>query len=483
VRILLAVALLIATVASQAQQPSPAPAQVQQPSTVQQPVVAPAAPIDDGGPAPVNPSEQEAGNTPQGDYQGPAILSRGGGASLARGSELFRIQPYVSVLGIYDTRLSRGAVDSAGRIVYDNGLGMETQFGANGSRRWRRSMLDLDYRGAYHHYPSKQRYDGFDSSLSLGFSHQASRRVTVELTENAARYSRSFFLPYGFGGYNDPMFASMTGNDLFDTPTYVLSSGARLIYQRNARLSFSMGGQGFIARRHSTALIGVNGYTATGDIAYRLDRHQTIAIDYSFTHFDFQNRYGESDTHGVAIDYAVRIGRHWELSLRGGGYRVEASRLRQVTLDPAVAAIIGISTGVEAFDRTVYLPQGGAHLTRSFRRGQFSLAYDRTVRPGNGVYLTSASETAMARYSYTGFRSISLSAGGGSTNYRSVSQTMETYRGLMASVGATYKLNHTMSIVSGINANRHKIGGNTRVMYSVRLGISWMPGDYPVALW
>jgi hypothetical protein len=445
--------------------------------------VVPAAPIDDGGPAPVNQPEREAGNTPQGDYQGPAILSRGGGPSLSRGSELFRIQPYVSVNALYDTGLSSARVDSDGNLITFDGYGVESQFGVRGSRRWRRSMLDLDYRGAFRHYANNQRFDGFDSSVSLDYGHQVSRSVIVQFTENAARYSRSFFLPNEFGGFYDPMFASMTGNDLFDTPTYVVASGARLVYQRNARLSFSMGGQGFIARHNSSALVGVNGYTATGDVAYRLSRHQTIAIDYSFSHFDFQNRFGESDAHGVAMNYAVRLGSRWELSLRGGGYRMQSSRLRQVTLDPAVAAIIGISTGVEAFNRTVYLPLGGAHLTRSFRRGQLGFSYDRGIMPGNGVYLTSAAETASVRYSYTGFKSISLNIGGGSSSYSSVSQTMEKYRGLTASGGATYKLNHTMSIVSGVYARRYKIGGSARVTYSVRVGLSWMPGDYPVALW
>jgi hypothetical protein len=469
VRIFIAALFLAAAVVAPAQQPAPA-----------QP---PAVPLEAAGELPVNPTELEGGNTPQGDYQGPAILSRGGGPSLGRGAELFRLQPYVSVSGVTDIGLTNTSVDSLGRVVGGDGYGVDTQFGATGSRRWRRSVLDLDVRGSGRHYTNNPYYDGVDGGLSLRFNHQLSRRLTIQFTENAARYSRGYFLTSDMGASSDPTFTGMTSNDLFNSPTTALTSAARLIYQRSARLSFSFAGQGLMARRRSTALIGVNGYGGAGDAAYRVGRHQTLGIDYSFNHYDFQNQYGESDAHGVALNYAIRMGRNWELSVRAGGYRLEASRLHQVTIDPAVAAIIGISVGVEAFHRTAYLPQGGAHLTRSFRRGSLSFGYERTIMPGNGVYMTSGYESASASYSYTGFRRLSLHVSGGSNSFSSMSQTMEKYRGLDFSGGLSYKLNHAMSLVSGVYARQYGVGGRNRMIYSLRVGLSWMPGEYPVAIW
>lgn len=439
-------------------------------------------------PEPISPQEapEATESQPQpAEYGGPAILSRGGSATVARTSELLRLRPYISLDGVYDSNLATVSIDQQGQMPTGGAFGAEARFGITGSHTWKRTELDLDYRGSFRHYTQKSYYDGMDNSLTLSVRHQASRRVRFELEENATRAQRAFFLPASLGTGYDSMASGLAGNELFDTPTSVLMSTGRLIYQRTARLSFSATGSGFFVRRRSQALVGLNGYLTTGDLAYRLSRYQTIGVDYTYIRFDFTHQFGASDVHGVSLNYAVRLSRRWELALRAGGYRVETQQLVRVQLDPVIASIFGESTGIEAYHRITYLPHYEAHLTRGFRRGSWALGYTRTVMPGNGVYLTSGFESAQTSLTYNGLRKVSLQGGVNYGSYSSVSRTIGKYRSYTAGGGASVKLNRVMSLIARVDGRRYEAGNLLlqRTAYRAVLGLAWSPGDYPLAIW
>ena len=80
----------------------------------------------------------------------------------------------------------------------------------------------------------------------------------------------------------DPTTTNVPTNDFFDNRTISLSSQANLTMQRSTRLSVSIGGDGFITRRRSSALYGVTGIGAHGDFQYRLTRRST-SVRYTST--------------------------------------------------------------------------------------------------------------------------------------------------------------------------------------------------------
>ncbi len=435
------------------------------------------------------PADTEA-SKPQPEYGGPSILSRGGGPSIGRSSEFARIRPFATISGVYDSGLATTVIGNANNVAQRDGYGIEGTFGVTGTHTWQRSSLDLDYRGSARHYTQNSYYDGIDNSLSLAYQRQMSPRWGFVLTENAARYTRAFGLPmanvYGNGylGYN-PAVSGLTANTLFDTPTDVLISSGTLIYQLSARTSISAGGSGFLLRQRSAALVGTNGYTATGDIAYRLTRYSTIGVSYSFGHFDFQHQYGQTDMHGASLNYSTRIGRHWEVGLSAGGYRVENARLIQVPLDPFIAALLGTSYGVQKFHGVAWIPNYGARITRSFRRSTATLTYDRAVLPGNGLFLTSNYQTASLGFTYSASRHLALQGGAGWSQFGAMTQTIGKYRNYSASGGFTAPISHLFSIVGRIDARRYDIQQSVlnRTYYRATLGIGITPGDFPLALW
>jgi hypothetical protein len=432
------------------------------------------------------PDPAQAAQQPPQDYGGPAILSRGGAATVTRGSELLRFRPFVSLNGIYDTDLAAASINAAGEVPTSNGYGAEALVGVTGSHQWKRTLLDLDYRGSFRHYSQSTYYDGIDNSLNLNVTHQRSRRLIFEFGQTAARYTRSFFLPNGFTqlSYN-PLTTSLTNNDLFDTPTNVLTSTGRVIFQKSARLAFGATGTGFFVRRRSEALAGVTGYGATGDITYRLSRFSTIGVDYNFNHFGFTGQFGASDIHGAALNFATRLTKRWELAFRFGGYRVESLRLQRVQLDPVLVAIFGQQSGIGTFHGVAWAPHAEGRLTRGFRRGSWSVGYSRSVMPGNGVYLTSNYDSAQVGVNYAGWRTVSLQGGGGYTSYSGLTQDLGRYRNYSAGGGASVKLSRYFSMVARLEGRRYDISQSSykRLAYRATLGVAWSPGDYPLSIW
>jgi hypothetical protein len=109
-------------------------------------------------------------------------------------------------------------------------------------------------------------------------------------------------------------------------------------------------------RRQSSALYGVTGAVARGDLEYRISRHSTLGVDYRFTYFDYTRGFGTTDINSVGVNYSTQLTRHMQLSARIGGARVQSSSLAEVTLDPALAALLGETEAIQAAYRLNYVP-------------------------------------------------------------------------------------------------------------------------------
>lgn len=434
--------------------------------------------------APGTPPSEEP-ETQRTEYGGPSILSRGFIPSLAQITELVRLRPYVGAHAFYDAGLTPYSVTATGEVPRRDNWGTEASFGAQGYHPWRRSLLGMQYQGRLRHNSRHSYHDGFDNTLSLNFVHRPSSRIIFAVSSAAASYSRGFFLPAAGSDFYNPDVADLTGNELFDNRVTAVSASGRLIYQKSARLSFSLGGSGFTARRHVQTLIGVDGYRTNGDVGYRLSRYQTIGVDYSFAHYEFRNLFGGTDAHGAGVNWSVQLGRHWGLGLRAGGHRVEVSRLEKVPLDPVIVAIVGMRSGITTSYRRFYTPSFNGHLTRSFPRASLSFQYNRGLSAGNDLYLTSGVENAAVSYHYSGIRRVGLGVSAGVMTRRAFVQDLGRYTNYHGEGSFSYRLGRGLSFSATAGVRRHELLNSQfeRLASRFSAGINFSPGEVPFSIW
>lgn len=425
-------------------------------------------------------------STGGGGYEGPSILSRGIVQPGRRGDEPLRFRVFAQVNGIYDNGLLPVSVDSSGQLFSDALWGVEARIGAYGYHRWRRSSLGLDYLGNFRHYNQNTYYDGSDHTLMLDYRTQLSRRVMLQLTPAAGTYSQSF----GFFG----MYAAVlgTGNmspiplaDIFDNRTYYVDAGADLIFQKSARLSFRLGGTGFGVYRQSKALVDTKGAMATADVAYRLNRSQSVFASYSFAHYSFPGVFGSTDMHLVTAGHSLRIGRNTEFLLSGGVARLELKGLQRVAVDPAIAALVGQSTTVQAFYGINYIPSAEVKLTRTYRKSTIGATARQGITPGNGLFLTSRQQTAGVFAGYTGLRRWNFSAGFSYMNLQGIGLTAGQYGTYTGGAGAIYRVAGFMHLNARVDLRRADltITGFRRDAARISFGVTLAPGEIPVSLW
>ncbi|MEO7142704.1 MAG: hypothetical protein ABI165_04300, partial [Bryobacteraceae bacterium] len=419
-----------------------------------------------------------------GGYQGPEILSRSDTTAGVHTGNTVGLRFYADVAGTYDTGFTLLSVNTLGKPVQLGGAyGVIASAGVYGTHDWRTSILSLDYFGDYREYPKVSYINGTDQTLRLTFQHQLSRHMSLKLTESAGTYSYALA---GFGFLAQPdEFSPSPTNAIFDNRVSFGQSGVDLIYQKTARLSFSIGGEGNAIRQHAAGLVGLNGFSARADVAYRLNRKTTISADYSYIHYDYEGLFGSSDVHTAALGYSRTLNRNWQVALRAGAFQVETKGLQFVTLDPAVAAILGQYSTIEAYYKKRVYPLVDLKLTGRFRRSQFFLYASQTVNPGNGVYLTSRNQSAGAGYTYTATRKWSLNASGGYNALLSVAQGIGDFRATTGGGSATYALTRSLHGIARFEGRHFDVGYASfkQNSYMVSLGIAFSPGEVPLTLW
>jgi hypothetical protein len=259
-----------------------------------------------------------------------------------------------------------------------------------------------------------------------------------------------------------------------------------LVIQKTARLSFSMGGDGFLVRRKSTALYGVTGAIAHGDVQYRLTRRSTIGANYSFSHFDFIGVLSGTDMHGVSGVYSVRVSRWLEFSGSAGIFRAETRFIQNVPIDPAIAALIGTPSGTVLLDRVDNIVSWTGRLSRTFPKGVAYVSGGRGVTPGNGLFLTSVATTAMAGYNYTGLRRWSLGASLAYNKANSIGNVIGNYGGTSGTLSASRQIVHNVHAILSFSARQYSSSTfnlYNRLIYDARVGVGYSPGDIPLRIW
>jgi len=419
-------------------------------------------------------------------YGGPAILSRGE-APAAMTTAQIDFVPFLTLLGVYDTGLAAVSVNSQGQLANAASEGVELDFGISGVHSWKHTKVSLNYWGAAREYTQATYYSGVDQSLMLGITQQFSRHVRLQLNESAGMFAQS----YGLAGLSstvpfDPSTTYTPTTDFFDNRTIYASTQALLTYQRTARLSFSFGGDWDVTRRRSSALYGVTGEDANGDVQYRISRRTTIGANYMFTHFSYNGVFSDSDFHRFSATYGVQLSRTWEFSGFGGVTRAETKFPQAVPVDPVIAALLGITQGYVVSYSVSYVPSYTGRLSKTFTRGVAYVSGGHTMTPGNGLFLTSKMYTATAGYTYTGLRRWSFGLSAGYDRGTSIGNILGEYGDANAGLQTSRQISHLVHMVAGITARKYQSGsfsGYNRVIWDARVGISFSPRDIPVRIW
>lgn len=417
-------------------------------------------------------------------YSGPAILSRGEAPATQTAAPV-AFRPYIGLSGIYDTGLVPVSVSSTGGVPSSDLYGVELNLGAYIYHVWKHTTLGLDYRGDFRHYTSSY-WDGTDQFLSLILTHHPTKRVTFTVRNQAGIYSLNNYSLSSPLGSLDPNYLQLPQNDIYDSRVIFAGVSGDLIYQLTHRLSFDLGGEGTLVRRQSSALYGVTTGMARGDLEYRMSRHSTIGADYRFTYFDYTRGFGSTYIQSVGLNYSTQLSPHVQLSARLGGARVESSSLTEVTLDPAIAALLGESVSIQAAYILNYVPDMQVRLMDSFRRSQFALEYLNEVVPGNGVYLTSRTNSGSASYSYSGVRHWNFGVNGNYGRMSGLVQTYGAYAAYGAGAGVTRELGRGLHTVLRLDTLHYSVASSlayAHTEYRLSLGLSYSPGDVPLVLW
>lgn len=419
-------------------------------------------------------------------YAGPAILSRGDApAALTSAPVAFR--PFFEFSAIYDTGLAGVGVNQQGELATTAAEGIQFSGGVSGSHTWRHTTVGLDYRGDINHYFKQTFFDNSDQFLNLGIRHQFTRHISLNLRESAGLFDQGFNL--GAIEQAVPFDASQSllpNTNFFDNRTEYLSTQADLIIQKTSRLSFDLGGAGYINRRRSTSLYGLTGANATGDVQYRLTRRITIGADYQYEHFSFTRIFSSTDLHSGAGSFSMRISKTLEFSGYAGFTRSESYFVQTVPVDPAIAALLGISNAQTVNYSIRYIPNLNGRFSRTVHNGIIYLTGGHLVVPGNGLFLTSAQTTGALGYNYTGIRRWSFGVSAIYNKASSFGNIIGSYGNEGGVINASRQIARSFHAVFSFAGNRYISSTFTqynRPIYAVRIGVGWSPGNIPLRVW
>jgi hypothetical protein len=424
-------------------------------------------------------------DTTDSTYDGPSILSRDAGLSQETKGAMNAFGLYAQIIGVYDSGLIAPAVAEGKPGTAVASYGEETDFGANVSHRWRRGKLDIEYRGAYWHYTNAPAFDGLNQFLQLTYREALLRHLTLDLKTTLGTTTLAN------GGFSDFPIASLDRiglptDELYDSRTNYMQSRVDLTWRLTERLSIDFGGDGFVVRRASPLLAGLNGYNGRASVAYRLTPRQTISANYDDTYFDFQGTYGNSRLETAGLGYSIGLAREWDLSTLAGGVRVDTLGLTEVPLGPTIAALTGENFALVTFSNVRYVPVAEVRLIRRFKAGSLTFDYANGVTPGNGLYLTSRQTSGAIAYSYIATRFLEARVKAGYNQLSALGQALGKYSNLQGGIQVLYKLTGDAYLDVRYDYRHYTTTGDAILEYDsnrVSLGVAFSLGEASPVAW
>jgi hypothetical protein len=427
-------------------------------------------------------------DTPLQEYSGPAVLSRSYSINRPLIPQQLKWQESAGLNTIYDTGLAQSS-PSGGLAPNPGGsAGAQLTWSFAGRHYFRRDQVGVNYGGNYSHYNAGQ-YDGMNNSITMDYTHVVSRRLSLTLSGTGSIYSQNYVLENRSLGPDTSIaninLASSPNIQIFDNGTRQFSSQADVTWQKTSRLSFNFGGAFFGISRNAPELLGVSGRQGHGDITYRFTRKTTFGVSYSYSWYLYPQGVGNSDTNSTGLIYSYAANRTLQLRLRAGVSRVESLGLQAVPIDPAIAALIGTSTGIIDAYLTHWASDISAQIIKDFRSGRTAtIAYAQGISPGNGLFQTSKQESISANMGAKLFRTWSFQAAVGKDRLAAVTQNLGRYESESARIAfsRTYRLGIALSFSADFrHFSVEKLNSGTRNQVRFSSGLTWSPA--PGRLW
>jgi hypothetical protein len=413
-----------------------------------------------------------------GGYSGPAILSRGTQPAVT-GGEYDSIQPFLSVNRIYGTGLN-GALSGPSPNALQSGL--DLGFGLRATHRWRKATLQVEYTDSYRDYTGHTVENGLNQFITATLVSRLRRHLLLSIRQTGG------ILKQDIGSLliqPDLLESSSTlpASEPFSTGMKLVNSTVTLTYQKTRRLSFSGSINGSVVRENSALLVGLNSFTGSADVNYRLSSRSNIGMDSSFSHFTYTT-FGSTNVESVAVDYSWRATRSIDLSLQLGIAHSDTLGLAIVPIDPAVGALLGESNAIQASHWIINTPMMNIRVKKQWHRTSADLGYQRGVSPGNGLAIASTQESLIAGLHYSSAKRWTVSLQAGRT-------TLADLDGAGSYTETTVGASFERLIRPGVQAvarfdilpvNYAGLLGLNRTYYRGEIGFMFSPKEIPITL-
>jgi hypothetical protein len=320
---------------------------------------------------------------------------------------------------IFDTNL---ATLQGAQTVNGSGFGWSAGGGVTASHLTRNTAFSLNYRGDYRRYGSSGYGSGTDQNLGLDYSVRLSRRWSTSISAGGG------ILLYGGGFYSvTPNAATTVATNPLSPETRFLNTGINFSYQQSRRLSYVFGGQFFLNDYNYAGGLDSRGVSGLFSVVYRLTGKTSLAATYSHSYYTYSQGVGSSTLDGGSLTLSHNFAGHWQGALTAGINRTHASGTitLPVSIILAQQTVNGYMTG--PYDDVSLVPSFQASLTRYLRHSAFSVSGGQGVTPGNGVFLTSRTQSLNSTYSYSTRRS-NISFGASYNHLSSIANSVsQTY--------------------------------------------------------
>lgn len=418
-------------------------------------------------------SEQESDNAAQ-NYTGPAVLSRSYSVDRPVISQQLKWSESLGVNFVDDTGAA-SSYNSNGSATSADLLGAMVSWGFAGRHAFKRDQIAVSYNGNYTRYGGNNSFSGGNHTLSIDYKHVLSRRLSLELVTTGAIWSQNF--NYTLAGEAPAPGTTVANINLATSPSVQVvdygakqfSSQANFVWQKSARMSFDGGVTYFLISWDNSAssdnaaassatgspgLVGMTGEQAQGEMTYRLTRKMTVGSYYSFSHYLFAGGWGMSDTNTMGGIFSYALTKTMQVRLRAGASVVDSRMLQSVPIPPAIALLLGQSSGLVDVYSLTTTTDISAQAIKDFRRGKtVNVAFAHGVMPGNGYLLTAVQESISAGYGMPLFRrymfqatvgrntltSVGTAFPGYQTDFGTLSISRRFEQGVNANFSATYR--------------------------------------------
>ncbi len=416
------------------------------------------------------------------EYSGPAVLSRSYSVDRTLIPQNQSWTELLGVSGVYDTGIV-SATNADGSPGDSAISGVRLNWSLTGTHYFHHDVLAAAYSGNYTQYSGPGGFTGANNSGMLDYTHVISRHVSLNLVESGAVLSQNYILANPYLGS-----ASITGTSISNSPNVQLTdeglkqftSHADITWQKTARLSFVFGTSWFGMSYDNPTLISSTGEQARADVAYRLTRKTTVGAYYSFTNYLYQHGVGNSNFGTSGLIYSYAFSRSMQVRFRGGLSNVRSQGQETVQIAPAIAALLGQSTGIIDSRTNILTNDISAQIVKDFRHGATaSIAFAHGVSPGNGLFLTSEQQSISASATTPFLRRYVLMAGFGRDTLVAIGQNLGNYASDYGRISITRRFNRGVACDFSAEFRHFDLLNPGAARNELRLvsGFTWGPGE------